>query len=126
MSHCKKFLLVKDRAYLLEVDSWAFCSPSFDLSILSLAQSLHGVTLSNPEWEDLFQQITLKNTPKRVLFVDPFAPLPITPGFSTSDSLTSVILSPTAHENFGGLLPLGLALSFPDSVSSSEDKTLSN
>jgi hypothetical protein len=118
----KKFSPETALGCLLDTEVRAFCAPCFNTSMLSPSQVLwlQGVQFTVPVWEDLFLQLSNHSVPKWLSFEEPTAgSLQQPPQHPlTAASLPPLLLSPTAHEQSGGILALVPSLSFNDSVDS--------
>lgn len=117
----KKFKAPNQMGYLRESEIRAFCNPAYDLSKLKVLQltRLQEVQLTMQEWQDLFQQLSKGDTPKWLAFEDPTEEVN---GLTVDTSIMDTngdLLSPLAHLQSGGLMPLIPVLSFEDSVDSS-------
>jgi hypothetical protein len=69
-AHSRKFQPATATAFFKDNEIRAFCSPAFDLSVLTPAQLLRiqGVQLTLEEWKQLFIQVRQKMPPKWLTF----------------------------------------------------------
>jgi len=117
-SHARKFLSPAESAFVKDTEVRAYCSPVFDLSIMSPAQRtwIQGVQMTVPEWIQLFKQVKEGHTPKWLSFDDS----PAVTANTLSVSTELEILSP-AQAELGGIMTVIPMLSFDDSISGVDD-----
>jgi hypothetical protein len=122
LAHSKKFTTMSATGYLQDNESRAWCSPSYDLSLLNPSQLLRiqGVQMLSSDWDSLFDAVQNNRTPKWLSFLEDSSP-PSSTRPTDDDATTAPLLSPVAQATSGGLLALVPALSFDSSVGSHSD-----
>lgn len=114
VTHSRKFQPPNQSAFLKENEIRAYCTPAFDLTLLSSAQRLRiqGVLLSVDEWLQLFEQVRHRVPPKWLAFDEPSTMEEI----EVEEQPQEAILTPS-HAASSCLLGLIPTLSFDSAAS---------